>query len=116
MPAVGCSYLVVVNYDLMTIVFSFSQMAPLDHEEGENIYTELEEETVYAEVDVHREDRVDSMEDDEGIGMGEMDNRLEVWAWLEDYEDDRWEAEVDTDSVVIDFSLTEDEEEEEIWE
>jgi hypothetical protein len=54
-------------------------------------------------------------EDDEGIGMGEMDNRLEEWAWLEDYEDDRWEAEDATDSAVINLNLTEDEEEE-IWE
>jgi len=88
----------------------------LDIEEGEDIYTELDGETVYTEVEVHREGHVDSEEEDEGVEMGETDNRLEMWAWLEDYEDDRWEVEGDTDSITLNLNLTEDEEEEEPWE
>ena len=87
-------------------------MTPLDCEEEEDPYTELEGEAVYVEVDVHREGHVDSEEEDEGIEMGETDDRLEMWAWLEDYEDDRWEVDDDTDNVTLNLNLTEDEEEE----
>ena len=87
-------------------------VTPLDREEEEDLYTELEGEAVYVEVDVHREDHVDSEEEDEGIEMGETDDRLEMWAWLEDYEDDRWEVDGDTDNVTLNLNLTEDEEEE----
>ena len=93
-------------------------VAPL-YEELEGIYTELEEE-LYSELEgeevlvraeVHQEDMVD-----EGVDMSETDNRLAYWEWLEDYEDTMWEVEGDTDSVVVNLNLTEDEEEEETWE
>ena len=93
-------------------------VAPL-YEELEGIYTELEEglyselegEEVLVRAEVHQEDMVD-----EGVDMSETDNRLAYWEWLEDYEDTMWEVEGDTDSVVVNLNLTEDEEEEETWE
>ena len=67
-----------------------------------------EEEGTYMEV----EDNVD-----EGVEMeDEGDSRLAYWAWLGEEEDTQWEVEDDADSIVLNLNLTEDEEEEELWE
>jgi len=55
--------------------------------------------------------------EDEGVEMeDEGDSRLAYWAWLGEEEDTMWEVEDDTDSIVLNLNLTEDEEEEELWE
>jgi len=55
--------------------------------------------------------------EDEGVEMeDEGDSRLAYWAWLGEEEDTMWEVEDDADSIVLNLNLTEDEEEEELWE
>jgi len=55
--------------------------------------------------------------EDEGVGMDdEGDNRLAYWAWTGEEEDAGWEVEDDDCSIVLNLNLTEDEEDEELWE
>jgi len=69
---------------------------------------ELEEGT-YMEL----EDRED---DDEGVGMEELDTRPAMWEWMSENKDSMWESEADADSIILNLALTEDEEEDEMWE